>query len=233
MKHVQSEYFDIDSHQFSVSNIINPLRSQIHEMNHLSSTLGLPKESKLVDFGCGSGRLSLYFLSQGYHVTAVDISRASLINLKSIYKKLRKPGWGKLTVSSRLSGSGFDAVVGSDVLHHINIKNVLPKIYFVLKPGGKIAFSEPNPLNIFWYIHYFIKQIPWKIESGILQNTNSNLNYLLKTNLFKNRNISGHGFFPTRLFILFPNLCYFNCMILGNISILRPWAYRFIISAEK
>ena len=32
----------------------------------------LPQESSILDFGCGSGRDTRYFLEKGYHVVATD-----------------------------------------------------------------------------------------------------------------------------------------------------------------
>jgi SAM-dependent methyltransferase len=41
----------------------------------------------------------------------------------------------------------FDAVIGSSILHHLEVDQALPKIYELLKPGGVISFAEPNMLN--------------------------------------------------------------------------------------
>ena len=35
----------------------------------------LPKEAFILDFGCGSGRDSKYFIEHGYRVTAIDGSK--------------------------------------------------------------------------------------------------------------------------------------------------------------
>jgi len=43
--------------------------------------------------------------------------------------------------------ASFDSVVGSSVLHHLDIERALSEIHRVLVPGGRIAFSEPNMLN--------------------------------------------------------------------------------------
>jgi 2-polyprenyl-3-methyl-5-hydroxy-6-metoxy-1,4-benzoquinol methylase len=233
MSSVQSDYFDVESNQFSTLNIKKPLLSQCLEMEHLKTALCLPKDSNLLDFGCGSGRLTIYLLSQGYNVTAVDISQKSLNNLKTIYINLHQSGWGKLTCKNIIPDKLFDGIIGSDVLHHVNIKQVLPILYKAVKPGGRIAFSEPNALNICWYIFYLINHIPWKVESGILQNTSSNINKILLSNNFKQINIYHHGLFPTRLFNFSASLCKYNGYTISNLYLFKLFSYRLIISAKK
>ena len=41
----------------------------------------------------------------------------------------------------------FDAVIGSSILHHLEVNAALSKIFSLLKPGGRISFAEPNMLN--------------------------------------------------------------------------------------
>jgi ubiquinone/menaquinone biosynthesis C-methylase UbiE len=41
----------------------------------------------------------------------------------------------------------FDAVVGNSILHHLDLARALPELKRVLKPGGKLFFTEPNMLN--------------------------------------------------------------------------------------
>jgi SAM-dependent methyltransferase len=48
--------------------------------------------------------------------------------------------------------------LGSSVLHHLDIDKAVKEIYRVLKPGGMIAFTEPNMLNPQIALQ---KNIPW------------------------------------------------------------------------
>jgi SAM-dependent methyltransferase len=41
----------------------------------------------------------------------------------------------------------FDAVVGSSILHHLDVGRAIDEMYRVLRPGGRIAFAEPNMMN--------------------------------------------------------------------------------------
>jgi SAM-dependent methyltransferase len=77
----------------------------------------------------------------------------------------------------------FDAVIGSSVLHHLDIPKALGRIYDLLKPGGYASFAEPNMLNpqvfcerAFSFLPYFSHISPdetafvrWSLQSLILQ----------------------------------------------------------------
>src|SRR5438045_210396 len=54
--------------------------------------------------------------------------------------------------------AAFDSVVGSSVLHHLEIEEAIREIYRVLKPSGTIYFTEPNMLNPQIAIQ---KNVPW------------------------------------------------------------------------
>ena len=41
----------------------------------------------------------------------------------------------------------FDAVIGSSVLHHLDVEVALVRNHELLKPGGIMSFAEPNMLN--------------------------------------------------------------------------------------
>src|SRR3990167_1767317 len=63
--HQQSNYFDVSANRFA-QNLLSEL-SPAHELElgALADYLSLPPGSTLIDFGCGSGRVSLYFLWVG------------------------------------------------------------------------------------------------------------------------------------------------------------------------
>jgi SAM-dependent methyltransferase len=52
----------------------------------------------------------------------------------------------------------FDAVIGSSVLHHLDLKKALARILSVLRPGGSMSFAEPNMLNPQIVLQ---KNVPW------------------------------------------------------------------------
>ena len=102
--------------------------------------------TRVLEIGCGTGLFTEYFSKTGADITAVDISPELIEKAKS----RGLPGTVKFVLSRfedlNLAG-GYDAVVGSSVLHHLDLKTALPKILKLLKPGGRMSFAEPNLRN--------------------------------------------------------------------------------------
>ncbi|MDX1615209.1 MAG: methyltransferase domain-containing protein, partial [Candidatus Promineifilaceae bacterium] len=197
---IQRRYFDSKEHRFPVDQLLNLSTAQKKELQDLELVLNMPKTAKLLDFGAGNGRVSLYFLARGHDVTAVDISPSSLESLRRVYTKSQTKAWGSLkTVAEIPEDATPDAIVGADVLHHVNMKDWIDIFYGHLREGGKIAFSEPNCLHLPWYAHYLLSGIPWRVEKGILQCRYGNFQTVLERSGFREFAIRPHGLLPTPL----------------------------------
>jgi 2-polyprenyl-3-methyl-5-hydroxy-6-metoxy-1,4-benzoquinol methylase len=119
---------------------------------------------KILDFGCGSGWLSLQLAARGAKVWGIDISQKLIeqANQFASYKKLTdtihfsKMAGEELTFSN----NSFDLVLGSAILHHTDIEPALSGIQRVLKPGGKAIFIEPLNHNLL--LKSWRKATPWR-----------------------------------------------------------------------
>ena len=102
---------------------------------------------KALEIGCGTGLFTEMFAQSGVNLLAVDISP----DLLEKARKRNLPSDRVLFVEKRFENCDidgpFDAVIGSSVLHHLDIETALKKIYGLLKPGGFMCFAEPNMLN--------------------------------------------------------------------------------------
>lgn len=111
-----------------------------------------------LEIGCGSGIFTEILAHSGAKILAVDISE----DLLQIARERSLPPEQVQFVAKRFEdcilNGPFDAVVGSSVLHHLEIKPALEKIFELLKPGGWMCFTEPNMLNPQIMIQ---KNIPW------------------------------------------------------------------------
>lgn len=99
-----------------------------------------PKKGKLLDLGAGVCQDSLYFVGQGYEVTASDISDFG-------FKMLEEPGnvvFRVVDLGKKLpfSKESFDVVYSHLALQFFDAKRtreLFDEIYEILKPGGVLA----------------------------------------------------------------------------------------------
>jgi SAM-dependent methyltransferase len=102
---------------------------------------------KALEIGCGTGLFTEIFAETGAQVVAVDLSPDLLEKARA--RELRPDRVQFLEAPFEDCGihGPFDAIIGSSVLHHLDITAALAKIYQLLKPGGIMSFAEPNMLN--------------------------------------------------------------------------------------
>ena len=113
---------------------------------------------RVLEVGCGTGYFTRELARLGADVIAIDVS-PELLEIAKANCSMPNVRY-EIQDASALSYSDamFDSVVGSSVLHHLEIKEALQEIYRVLKPGGAIYFTEPNMLNPQIAIQ---KNVPW------------------------------------------------------------------------
>jgi 2-polyprenyl-3-methyl-5-hydroxy-6-metoxy-1,4-benzoquinol methylase len=100
-----------------------------------------------LEIGCGTGLFTEMFVLTGACITAIDISSGLLMKAESRNLPRDKVRFLEKRFEDCDVDGPFDAIIGSSVLHHLEIDTALPKIYELLKPGGVISFAEPNMLN--------------------------------------------------------------------------------------
>jgi len=240
MTNSQQTYFDQPNHRLPETELLHLSPDHLLELQSLEMALDLQPGSRLIDFGCGNGRATLYFLKRGYHVFGIDLSPASLAALTKIYHHHRQTSWGTLTTATSLpSSSQADGMIGTDILHHINLPQYLPLFKQSLKDNGHVAFSEPNAWHLPWYLYLLKERVPWSIEQNILYINFPYLNRAFRDAGFSSVIIKGHGLFPTPLsgvlarFACPPTLI--NRITNLNLALGRaftPFAFRLLISAQ-
>jgi ubiquinone/menaquinone biosynthesis C-methylase UbiE len=120
--------------------------------NHLRAGMSV------LELGCGTGYFTRELAGTGADIVAVDVSPELLqiARTDSLVENVRYEIQNACALS--YPDAVFDSVVGSSVLHHLEIKEALREIYRVLKSGGTIRFTEPNMLNPQIAIQ---KNVPW------------------------------------------------------------------------
>jgi 2-polyprenyl-3-methyl-5-hydroxy-6-metoxy-1,4-benzoquinol methylase len=108
---------------------------------------GLAPGIRALEVGCGTGLFTGHFAETGAEIVAVDISEPLIESAR--HRGLPSPRVRFLCrrfEDCDVDGP-FDAIVGSSVLHHLDLDRAVAKIYSLLRPGGVFSFAEPNMLN--------------------------------------------------------------------------------------
>ncbi len=113
--------------------------SHIHPT--LFSMLGNLEGKKVVDYGCGGGKLLRDLISKGAKVYGYDISRAMIHRSRRILGKTANLAVIK-SGQIPLKNSSIDAIVSNLALM---IKSIFKEAYRVLVPGGKLVFCITHP----------------------------------------------------------------------------------------
>jgi len=102
---------------------------------------------RILELGCGDGNGTLMLAKTHARIVAVDLSSDLVEKAKQKVKfnnvEFRVLDAEKLPFKDKT----FDAVVGNSILHHLDVCEVLKEVKRVIRPGGKIAFCEPNLMN--------------------------------------------------------------------------------------
>jgi SAM-dependent methyltransferase len=124
------------------------------EQDIFISWLNLAKSSQLLDLGCGSGKPTLRIAQKtGCHVSGVDLHSEAIASAKANARELGFEGRMKFyqgNVAERLSftAQSFDAVTCIDAINHLPDRpRVLEEWRRVLKPGGRLLFTDPIVLT--------------------------------------------------------------------------------------
>jgi 2-polyprenyl-3-methyl-5-hydroxy-6-metoxy-1,4-benzoquinol methylase len=112
----------------------------------------------VLELGCGTGSFTRELARSGADIIAIDVSPELLEIAKADCSAPNIQFQIQNAYALGYSEGVFDSVVGSSVLHHLEVEKALRDIYRVLKPGGTIYFTEPNMLNPQIAVQ---KNVPW------------------------------------------------------------------------
>jgi SAM-dependent methyltransferase len=122
---------------------------------------GLRPGMRALEIGCGTGNFTEMFALHGAHLIAVDISPELLEEARRRNLPPDRVQFVERRFEDCNIDGPFDAVIGSSVLHHLDMDEAMPRILTLLKPGGVISFAEPNMMNPQILVQ---KNVPWVKE---------------------------------------------------------------------
>jgi SAM-dependent methyltransferase len=155
---------------------------------------------RVLEVGCGMGRYTLLLAERGIDVEGLDLSPVLLA-------RLREYDGGRHEIplhcadvldAPNLLDGGFDAVIGFFTLHHLHdLELSFRAMHDVLRPGGRIVFLEPNPLNPLYYVQMAVTPgMSWEGDGGIARMRPRTIFDPLGRAGFEDRHLERFGFFP-------------------------------------
>jgi SAM-dependent methyltransferase len=132
----------------------------------------LDPEQETLEIGCGMGRYTFELLRRNYQLEGLDLTQYLLDEFERLNPGFTIP----LHCANALDPpqellDRFDAVIGFFTLHHLpDLEASFRASARMCKPGGIIAFLEPNPLNPLYYFQIpFTRGMSFKGEKGMFQ----------------------------------------------------------------
>lgn len=122
-------------------NCIPLARERVRYAAAVKPLLALPKTARILEAGCGSGRLLRALAALGYH---------RLVGLEISFERLREvvrlgPSCARLVCSSEVpfESEAFDAVVSAGVIEHVNDPaRWLAELERVVRSGGVLSITS-------------------------------------------------------------------------------------------
>ncbi len=176
------------------SNYVNLL------VNHIIEHCQLKKSDRILEIGCGSGRFSIPLLKKGFSLTCIDPSQNLLSKFKAHATKEMNAEILNISISEipKAYKGAFDKAIGFYILHHLsNVADDLIQLRQYLKGQGQIAFIEPNPYNLMFYVQISVtKDLQWKYEKGMLKMRKSFLEKTLSSHGYEKIEFRNFGLLP-------------------------------------
>ncbi|HVZ51723.1 MAG TPA: class I SAM-dependent methyltransferase [Pseudolabrys sp.] len=112
-------------------------------------------QMRVGEFGCGPGRGTMYLVQKFGDVTALDLSRNSLMLARSRAPRARYVQASNLSLP--FADASFDIVVSDGVIHHTpNPYRAFSENVRVLKPGGAFYLGVYNRQRYYYYLYTYL-----------------------------------------------------------------------------
>jgi SAM-dependent methyltransferase len=166
----QIEYFERAGKEAMKPSASPYVHRQVDELIRFG---GIAAGERVLDVGCGMGRYTIPLAERGIRVEGIDLSRMLLDRLEEFNAGRHDIPLHCADILDPPAGleEGFDAVVGFFTLHHLHdLASSFRAMARLAKPGGRVVFLEPNPLNVLYYVQLVVSPgMSWAGDRGILE----------------------------------------------------------------
>lgn len=117
----------------------------LHEQIAEAVVAKVPKGGKVLDLGAGEGALSDRLADLGYDVVSADMDRESFKSKKATFSHINFDRTDQLEAFVVKYDSSFDAVLGVEVIEHVQDQwKYVKQLVKMAKPGGLVLITTPN-----------------------------------------------------------------------------------------
>lgn len=164
------------------------IRRHVAEM---LSFAAITPDDRVLEVGCGMGRYTLPLADAGVRIEGLDLY-AQLQSKTVPFHEV-----DVLNAPAGMHGA-FDAVIGFFTLHHLHdLELSFAAMAKLVKPGGRIAFLEPNALNPLYYLQIAITPgMTWEGDRGIVDMRKGRVFRAMRSAGLQDLRVRRFGFFP-------------------------------------
>ena len=171
-----------------------------HHVDRFLKFTGIKSGMRVLEVGCGMGRYTLLLAERGIAVEGMDISQFLLERLEDFNDaRYNIPLYctDVIDYPQNLEGQ-FDAVIGFFTLHHVHdLNQCFSAMKCLAKPGGLVAFLEPNAFNIMYYLQIMVTPtMTWKGDGGMALMRPGVIFPAMKNGGLTDPRLDHFGFFP-------------------------------------
>ena len=93
----------------------------------IKSTKYNNKEQKILEAGCGAGRILSYLYKNGYNVIGIDFIQSAILKIKNKYKNI-KADVGNI-LNTNFENNYFDTILAFGLFHNFEINDVKKALF--------------------------------------------------------------------------------------------------------
>jgi SAM-dependent methyltransferase len=170
------------------------IRRHVAEMMEFA---GITPSDRVLEVGCGMGRYTIPLVKAGVNVEGLDLSPFLLARLREYDSRIPLHEADVWNPPAELE-SAFDAVIGFFTLHHLHdLELCFASMARLVKPGGRIAFLEPNAFNPLYYLQVAITPgMTWEGDRGIADMRKGRVFPAMRSAGLTDLRVQRFGFFP-------------------------------------
>lgn len=137
------------------------------QVDRVVAAAGLQAGERVLDVGCGPGKYTVVLQRAGLQVEGLDLTPKLVDDLHAVAPDIPAHVGDILDPPAELTG--FDAVTGFFVLHHLaDLTAAFRGVARMLRPGGRAVFCEPNPVFLGYYVQIALTRgMTFRGEAGI------------------------------------------------------------------